>query len=211
MLYLSLKGKIHNTYISCQVHKAFTSRPVVNIEFMLHKRWLDIWNSLQISFVSVCVFVDACVDAFVRRCVVCVVCVGVGHSWVSLSDVRCNWSELEIINSSFLSASSSVPPLTRDPWTAFLSSLSSCLLSRMKPGMQMRKETVRRLRVRPRYAILGGKDGENNITLSCVTTMICWGVWGILNTGKRMWVLPVSGGVVDPTGSDAAAPLLTPF
>lgn len=86
---------------------------------------------------------------------ICRVC----HSRVSLSvlfsDICCNWSELEITNSSFLSASSSALPLARAPWIPFLSSSFSCRLSRMKPGMQMRKETVLRPRVRPRYATLG--------------------------------------------------------
>lgn len=89
------------------------------------------------------------------------------HSCVSLSvllsEVCCDCSELETTNSSFLSASSSVPPLARAPWTPFLSSFFSCRLSRTKPGMQIMKEIVRRPRVRPRYAILGGKDVKNMI------------------------------------------------
>ena len=88
------------------------------------------------------------------------------HSRVSLSvllsAVCCDWSELEITNSSFLSASSSVPPLARAPWMAFLSSFLSCRPSRMKPGMQIINEIVRRLRVRPRYAILRRWDAEKN-------------------------------------------------
>lgn len=77
------------------------------------------------------------------------------HSRVSLSVLLS--VELEIANSSLLSASSSVPPFVRAPWMAFLSSSFSCWLSRMKPGMQIRNEIVRRLRVRPRYAILRSK------------------------------------------------------
>lgn len=80
------------------------------------------------------------------------------HSCVSLSVlpsvVCCDWSKLEMTKSSFLSASSSAPPLARAPWTPFLSSFFSWRLSRMKPGMQIMKEMVRRLRVRPRYATL---------------------------------------------------------
>lgn len=75
---------------------------------------------------------------------------------VLFSDGWCGWSELEITNSSFLSTSSSVPPFLRAPWMALRSSSFSCRLSRMKPGMQIIKEIVRRLRVRPRYAILRG-------------------------------------------------------
>lgn len=119
-----------------------------------------------------------------RECVsMCVLCVCVSewvsegdeearffrnrHSCVSLSvllsEVCCDCSELETAYSSFLSASSSVPPLARAPWTPFLSSFFSCRLSRTKPGMQIMKEIVRRPRVRPRYAILRGKDVKNMI------------------------------------------------
>lgn len=80
------------------------------------------------------------------------------HSCVSLSmllsEVCCDWSKLEITESSFLNASTSAPPLTRAPWIPFLSSSFNWRLSRMKPGMQMKKETERRPRVRPRYATL---------------------------------------------------------
>lgn len=86
---------------------------------------------------------------------------GLCHSRVSLSvplsDFRCDWSEFEITNSSFRSASNSVPPLATVPWRAFLSSFLSWRLRRMKPGMQMTKEKDRRLSVRPRYAILKNK------------------------------------------------------
>lgn len=113
---------------------------------------------------------------------ICGVCEGgqrgsvlLDHSRVSLSvrlsDVCCNWSELEITNSSFLSASSSVPPLARAPWMAFFSSFFSCRLSRMKPGMQITNEIVRRLSVRPRYAILRGKGVNKKIKIRFLLTI----------------------------------------
>lgn len=141
-------------------------------------RWSDTTcDSLQISFVCVRLYsitlytVWLCVGWHLFICGLCASVCGclcerdkefrfcwICHSRVSLSvllsEVCCDWSELDVTNSSFLSASSSVPPLARAPWMPFLSSDFSCRLSRMKPGMQMMKEIVRRLRVRPRYAIL---------------------------------------------------------
>lgn len=76
------------------------------------------------------------------------------HRWAWLSvllSISCKpWSEFRITTSSFLKASSSVPPFVRAPCrTRLFSSSFSCWLSRMNPGMQIMNEIVRRLKVSP--------------------------------------------------------------
>ena len=80
------------------------------------------------------------------------------HKRVSLSglqsDAGINCSQWTELFSSFLSVSSSALPLVR----AYFSSLFTCLLSRAKPEIQRRKETVLKPSVRPRYTILQDEE-----------------------------------------------------
>lgn len=76
------------------------------------------------------------------------------HKRVSLSGLQSeasmNCSQCMELFSSFLSDSSSALPLVR----AYFSSLLMCLLSRAKPEIHRKKETVLKPNVRPRYTIL---------------------------------------------------------
>lgn len=85
------------------------------------------------------------------------------HKRVSLSGL---WSKASIncsqcveLFSSFFRDSNSALPLDR----AYFSSLLICLLSRAKPEIQRKKETVLKPNVRPRYTILQ-KEESNTVT-----------------------------------------------
>lgn len=145
LLEMKTKPSIYIQEINGQIYK-FLTFGSTNIDFLPSRRGsVSVW--FPATLICVCV-------STASLCTVCGCC----HSCVSLSvllsEVCCDWSKLEITKSSFLSASSSAPPLARAPWIPFLSSFFNWRLSRTKPGMQMMKEMVRRLRVRPRYATL---------------------------------------------------------
>lgn len=79
----------------------------------------------------------------------------VSRSWLQ-SEAGINRSQCMELFSSFLSDSSSALPLVR----AYFSSLLMCLLSRAKPEIQRRKETVLKPSVRPRYTILQAEESD---------------------------------------------------
>lgn len=147
---IKTKSSINIQEINCQIYK-FLRFSSTNIDFLPSRRGsASVW--FPATLICVCVSMAS----------ICAVC-GCRHSCVSLetqllSEGCWDCSKLEITKSSFRSASSSAPPLARAPWIPFLSSFFNWRLSRTKPGMQMMKEMVRRLRVRPRYATLRVED-----------------------------------------------------
>lgn len=95
-----------------------------------------------------------------EKCPQCLRGCAEAHKRVSLSGLQSkasiNCSQCMEPFSSFLSDSNSALPLVR----AFFSSLLMCLLSRAKPEIQRKKETVLKPRVRPRYTILQGEESK---------------------------------------------------
>lgn len=189
VFFFFLKGKTACTFKKYFSHIKFLSdlqslytSSSTNIEFLFYMRWLD-----NKWFPANLVFMWETYCGYICGRQLCWLCQSRVCLSVLFSDGWCGWSELEITNSSFLSTSSSVPPFLRAPWMALRSSSFSCRLSRMKPGMQIIKEIVRRLRVRPRYAILRGtkkidlmkiskiwQDIRQELVINAAIDSLCW-------------------------------------